>query len=53
MRELVILIAYAFWFGSVIVGFVSADNWKNTSITFALLVSGILVFGLGFIMGLV
>ena len=45
------LVVLAIWISAVIFGFTSSDSWRNTFVTYSLLIAGISVFGLGVFIG--
>ena len=46
MGTFMVILAMAFSMGAVTVGSTTKDGWKNTAITWALLIVGIVLFGI-------
>ena len=46
MNVILVILAMAFCMGAVTVGSTTKDCWKNTAITWALLIVGIVLFGI-------
>ena len=46
MNVILVILAMAFCMGAVTVGSTTKDGWKNTAITWALLIVGIVLFGI-------
>ena len=46
MNTIMVLVAIAFFVAAILVGAFTANTWKNTSITWALLSIGAVIFGI-------
>lgn len=46
MNTILVLTAMLLFMASIVVGFTTSDSWRNTGITWSLLLAGIMLFGI-------